>query len=167
MEDLKRDCLKFQSENPGYKEEKLPLPYWICQPYIRPPKPPAPKKDEQKETCKENRVTEENIDNSVDSSRKLSKNQMKKLLKRKHAPDVSKLGESEKFKMLMEFKEKRKENRQTYVKCQNCKNPAGLKSEYCKNCRKVKNITKLQNNLADGKTEDEVTNKNAVVAEPV
>jgi len=164
MGDLKRDCLKLQSGDADYKEEKLPLPYWICQPYIRPPKPPAPKVDEPKETCKENRGKEENVDQPVGSSRKLSKNQMKKLLKRKHAPDVSQLGESEKFKMLMEFKEKRKENRQTYVKCLSCKNPAGLKSEYCKNCRKVKNITeKLQND----KTGDEGQIKDTVVAELV
>ena len=137
MQELKRVCLKFQSENPDYKEQKLPLPYWICQPYIRPPKSSAPKNKKEKENQKNNEGKD--IEKSEEPAFKLSKNQMKKLLKRKHAPDVSQLGESEKNRMLLEFKEKRRENRQTYTKCLNCKNPAGIKSEYCKNCRKDKN----------------------------
>jgi len=96
----------------------LPLPHWICQPYIRPLPSDTP-------------ILTEKI---RDENKKISKKKMKKLLKRKHAPNVEGMSLEERARKLLAFEIERSKMKIIYSKCVLCGNPAGEKCVF-KSCR--------------------------------
>ncbi|KAK3090099.1 hypothetical protein FSP39_009184 [Pinctada imbricata] len=118
---LKEKCLpeveKFK-ENPESFTSDLPLPYWICQPYVR----PNPELEEERKKMKES--VKRHLDETVAPEfAGLSKNKMKKLLRNPNK----------------KFKGRREEQ---YEKCFSCTNCRGKKCAFlmCKICCKKKTL---------------------------
>ncbi|CAG5124355.1 unnamed protein product [Candidula unifasciata] len=100
---------------------KLPLPYWICQPYVR-PGPDDEEDAEHKELRQRlNLKRAEDKERIFPGDTVLSNNKLKKRLKHPH----------KKFNVRQKLK---------FEACQLCPNPKGLKCEYClcKSCCKAK-----------------------------
>ena len=105
----------------------LPFRHWICQPYVRPLVAPV-KEVAEPAPAEETAVTDVPV---------MSKKQMKRLLKRKHAPQLDGLlSPNEKAERLLAFKHERKKT--VWAKCVNCGNVAASKCvfESCKRCCK-------------------------------
>ncbi|XP_059178456.1 tRNA-dihydrouridine(16/17) synthase [NAD(P)(+)]-like [Physella acuta] len=129
LETLRELC---QKDMEKYKEEpelftsklKLPLPYWICQPYVR-PNPDEEEDDEHKELRQRlNLKRAEDMQKISAVEAGLSNNKLKKKLK---CPNKN-------FDPDLKLK---------FETCKLCQNPKGLKCEYslCKGCcRKKANI---------------------------
>lgn len=131
---LKRICTSTcRGETP--QGEKLPLPHWICQPYVRPP----PVKDTQVEKSRPNVEKSSKKGDDVPQVAGMSKKRMKKLLKRKNVPDMSHLSDEEKAVKLAKFLEEVVAARPVYSMCLRCSgNPCGQNCVYfmCKTCCK-------------------------------
>ncbi|XP_078317177.1 tRNA-dihydrouridine(16/17) synthase [NAD(P)(+)]-like isoform X2 [Crassostrea virginica] len=121
---LKERCLadaEKYKENPELFSTDLPLPYWICQPYVR-PDPYNEDKTKEKKTMK--RPLEEKLKSPEFAG--LSKNKVKKLLRN----PLKRLGRS---------------SEENYDKCVACPNIRGRKCTYmmCKNCCKEKTFREI------------------------
>lgn len=110
------DMEKYQT-SPELFESKLPHPYWICQPYVR----PSPEEAEENQKKREATKRPLNLLNFPADLAGMSKNKIKKKIKNPHKCfDGSK--------------------KTQYEKCGSCLNPRGKKCAFslCKNCCKHK-----------------------------
>uniref|UniRef100_A0A3B3C2K1 Dihydrouridine synthase 1-like (S. cerevisiae) n=1 Tax=Oryzias melastigma TaxID=30732 RepID=A0A3B3C2K1_ORYME len=121
---LRRRCQEERAKGKGaeLRESSLPLPHWICQPYVRPqPKPPLSNgscqgSEVKTAVCKKRAL--EDLDGTAQS---LSKNKQKK---RSRNPK----------------KNFSPEQKPKYLKCEQCGNPKGNKCVFnlCRGCCKKK-----------------------------
>ncbi|XP_033746099.1 tRNA-dihydrouridine(16/17) synthase [NAD(P)(+)]-like isoform X2 [Pecten maximus] len=115
-----KDMEKFQT-CPEMFESKLPHPYWICQPYVR----PSPEEAEENQKKREATKRPLDLQNIPSDMVGMSKNKIKKRIKNPHKCfDGSK--------------------KSHYEKCDSCLNPRGKKCAFglCKKC--CKNKTKVE-----------------------
>lgn len=114
------DVEKFKEDPLNFKQElDLPLPYWLCQPYVR------PNPHEERKIDPENR-------------------EMRKQINLKRAEDILKINSKEagfsmnKIKKMLKKPHKNHDPalKPKFEPCINCKNPKGLKCEFtlCKSC---------------------------------
>ncbi|KAM4664983.1 tRNA-dihydrouridine(16/17) synthase [NAD(P)(+)]-like [Discoglossus pictus] len=126
--DLKRRCqeeIANQKKGEGVTGD-LPLPHWICQPYVRPP---------PKDVVKEKSAVriKRSLDEEEEGSSELSKNKQKKQLRNPHKnydPSV----------------------KPKYAKCDQCGNPKGIKCVFhlCRSCCKKESFRALADCASHG-----------------
>ncbi|XP_023813631.1 tRNA-dihydrouridine(16/17) synthase [NAD(P)(+)]-like isoform X3 [Oryzias latipes] len=118
---LRRRCQEERAKGKGAElsESTLPLPHWICQPYVRPePKPPLTNGSSEGKTAACKKRTLEDLDGTGQT---LSKNKQKK---RSRNPKKN-------FSV---------DQKPKYLKCEQCGNPKGNKCVFnlCRGCCKKK-----------------------------
>lgn len=126
MRELKRVCeSECRNNNADKPIENLPLPHWLCQPYIRPP--PVQQQPQKVEPKKEAVAESE--------AAPISKKRLKKLLKRKLIADDKDVPIAER---LSKFEADKAAKKVVYSKCVGCGNPAGGRCVFvsCKTCCK-------------------------------
>ncbi|CAH1794271.1 unnamed protein product [Owenia fusiformis] len=124
------DVERFEEHPEMLKTWELPLPYWICQPYVRPTKEEREKRQKEKrENLKRQLENMEPAATSNEPTEKLSKSKMKKLKKYPNK-DLDK---------------KISERAAKYVSCSECTNCKGMKCVFdlCKSCCKIKTHTDI------------------------
>ncbi|RUS81071.1 hypothetical protein EGW08_011157 [Elysia chlorotica] len=144
------DVKKFQEDPSNFKQElELPLPYWICQPYVR------PNPHEEKEIPPENRELRKQLNlkraedilkiNSADAG--FSMNKIKKMLKnpyKNHDPAL----------------------KPKFEPCIQCKNPRGLKCEFllCKTCCRNRANLEMKGCIGHNIRRRELSEKEAITS---
>ncbi|XP_070581394.1 tRNA-dihydrouridine(16/17) synthase [NAD(P)(+)]-like [Ptychodera flava] len=121
--EMKKRCEEDMKQHDGTLNKKLPHPYWVCQPYVRPSPEEAVKAKEKQKAVKRPLVSILEQDKNTEG---LSKNQMKKRMR----------NPSMKFRT----EDERRAMKERYIKCANCGNPKGLKCVFglCRACCKSK-----------------------------
>ncbi|OWF51864.1 tRNA-dihydrouridine(16/17) synthase [NAD(P)(+)]-like [Mizuhopecten yessoensis] len=129
---MKERCLKDMEKSktcPEMFESKLPHPYWICQPYVR----PSPEEAEENQKRREATKRPLDLQNIPADMAGMSKNKIKKKIKNPHKSfDGTKKAQ--------------------YEKCDSCLNPRGKKCAFgrCKNCCKNKTRTETLDCVGHG-----------------
>ncbi|XP_077870018.1 tRNA-dihydrouridine(16/17) synthase [NAD(P)(+)]-like [Saccoglossus kowalevskii] len=119
-DELKKRCQEDMKTSNGLLNGKLPLPYWICQPFVR-TSPAESKKMKQEKSLKRPLASIGDQDRNYEG---LSKNQIKKRMRN---PSIK-------------FDSNGQKKGKQYQKCVNCGNPKGLRCifELCRSCCKNK-----------------------------